>query len=79
MLAKDIDRLAKFAEMMLGELKSARASARAANAIRGLTTESERYKIAEEQFGRSIEIGEAALAPFRSELGAVEPKYRPAV
>jgi hypothetical protein len=68
----DIDRLVKFAGMMLGQLRSAKANAEAMGRIHKITTGTElvQHEVMMQQFDRSIAIGEAALAPFESELSA---------
>lgn len=67
---RDTDRLVKFAEMMLGQLKDARRSVEAAGmvhkAMRG--RESMSHEVQAPQFARLIQMGERALEPFRHEL-----------
>lgn len=70
---KEIDRLVKFAEMMLGQLKSARASSEAAAAVSKALTGAELMMHEQSRIGfeRCIKIGEEALAPFRHELTVI--------
>ena len=73
---RDVDRLAKFAEMMLGQLKSAQASSEAAAACHKALTGSEAmlYSHNARGFNGLIQIGEEALQPFRSDLTATEAR-----
>jgi hypothetical protein len=78
---KNVDRLVKFAEMMLGQLKSAEATARSVGMCHRFTTGTEavQHEASRRQFERLIQIGEQALTPFRSELTALdtEPPAKP--
>ena len=75
MVMDDLDRLVRFAGQMLGQIKSARANAEAVCKIRKF--ESGTGMLQYEQhlvtFDRIIQQGEEALAPYRSELGALDP------
>lgn len=62
MMERDLDRLIKFAEMMLGQLKAAQTSARAAAFIKKMSyPEAMMHDIQAGQFQCSIAIGEEAL------------------
>jgi hypothetical protein len=73
MSANDVDKLVKFAEMMLGQLKSAEMTSHALGTVQKFQTGAElmQHKVSCEQFARLIQIGDEALAPFRSELTAL--------